>query len=96
MSLVGHEPKISRKLKTTYGFVSHFYEGLAKVCKDGKEFHIHPDGQPAYENRFDYVGCFHEGKAWARNGDEYFRIDRNGNCLDELTCGARSNSTPSE
>ncbi len=56
--------------------VSH--EGLASAEKDGQMFHIHPDGTPAYEGCFNFVGDFHEGLARARKGAWWFHIRRDG------------------
>lgn len=46
----------------------------------GKAFHVHRDGSPAYESRWDYVHMFDpmSGLAWARRGDEAFEIDMKG------------------
>lgn len=46
----------------------------------GKSFHIKRNGTPAYESRWDYVDMFDPmcSLAWARRGDEAFRIDTRG------------------
>jgi hypothetical protein len=49
--------------------VYYFSEGLAHVKKDGEGFHIRSDGSPAYEERYNSVGPFSEGLAWAVGKD---------------------------
>lgn len=52
-----------------------FYKGeyLAQAKKDGKWFHIHPNGSPTYAERYDYVSFFCEGRtrAW-KDGKKFY------------------------
>ena len=48
--------------------------GLAPVKKDGKWFHIRPDGTPVYEQRYTRTFGFYEGRAAVQMGDEWFHI----------------------
>ncbi|MBI2098321.1 MAG: WG repeat-containing protein [Candidatus Wildermuthbacteria bacterium] len=68
------------KLLGQYDFVDRFFEGLARVGKDGKQFHVRLDGTPAYEERYDCVSPFFsvEGLAWAREAGQWFHIRRDG------------------
>jgi len=75
--------KLSRKeLLKKYDFVSSFLKGLAWVGKDGKQFHVHPDGTPAYKERYDSVGPFLGGIAWVKKDGEEFHIYPNGTIAD--------------
>ena len=65
-----------------YDCVGHFREDLAPVRKDGQEFHIHPDGSPAYEARFDFVEAFSEGLALVEKDGEWFHIRPDGTRAD--------------
>jgi len=66
------------ELLEMYDFVSPFSEELARVQKDGKWFHIHPNGEPAYEERYDNVGLFFEGLAQAQKDNKWFHIHPDG------------------
>ena len=76
----------SEAWKQHYDSVGGFNEGLARVEKGNEWFHIRPDGEPAYTERFDSVEVFHEGLAedfseglaQARMGDECFHIRPDG------------------
>ena len=75
--------ELSRKeLLKKYDSVSHFSEGLAWVVKDGKEFHIYPDGTPAYEERYDFAYSFSEGLAWVVKDGKEFHIHPDGTRVD--------------
>ena len=60
-----------------------FSEGLAWVRKNGKEFHITPDGKPAYEERYDWVGSFSNGVTRVRKDKKEFHITPDGKPLYE-------------
>jgi len=53
------------------------------VKKDNQWFHITPDGQPAYRERYLAVGNFWNGKAFvvSISGKKSFYIDKNGNII---------------
>ena len=54
---------------------NNFFDGLKRAIDDeGKFFHVHPDGTPAYEERYDYVENFHEGLACVMQNEEHFHI----------------------
>jgi len=72
------ETKTRAELLEMYDFVGLFSEGLAQAYKDGKWFHVHPNGIPAYEQRYDWVGSFHRGTAWVRKNNKWIRIRHNG------------------
>ena len=75
------ETLTKEELCQKYGFdhVDSFSEGLARVIKDGLEFHIEPDGRPTYEEKFEFVGHFSEGLAQVmRRPYEQFHIKPNG------------------
>ena len=61
-----------------YGYVGPFVEGLARVRKNGRWFHIKPNGKPAYKRRYDFVDSFLEGLAWAIKGGQAFYIGPDG------------------
>lgn len=50
--------------------------------KDGRWFHIRPDGSPSYEARFELVGHFPEGLAQAMNDGQWFHIRHDGSRAD--------------
>ena len=54
-------------------------EGLISAMDTKGQFHIRPDGSPAYRERFRTVGSFHEGLAFVedKNGN-WFHIHTNG------------------
>jgi hypothetical protein len=54
-------------------------EGLRLAGQDGKEFHIRPDGTPAYEEQFDAAEPFRpDGQARVMNGHDRFDIRPDG------------------
>lgn len=55
-------------------------EGLISAMDTQGQFHIHPDGTPAYKKRFQTVGSFHEGLAVAqeKDTDNWFHIHPDG------------------
>ena len=56
-----------------------FHEGLASVIsKDQGWLHIYPDGTPAYKERYDYAGDFHEGLAEVYSDQGCFHIHLDG------------------
>ena len=74
--------KTRKQLLKMYDHVGRFSEGLAPVQKDGKFFHIRPDGTPVYKQRYDYVGNFFKGLARALKGDQWFWIRPDGTVAD--------------
>lgn len=48
--------------------------GLAPVKRDGKWFHIGPDGMPVYEQRYTRTFGYYEGRAAVQMGDKWFHI----------------------
>jgi len=71
-----------KQLLERYDHVGSFSEGLARARKDGQEFHIRPDGNPAYEQRYDYVDTFSEGLARVRKDGQGFHIRPDGTRAD--------------
>lgn len=62
-----------------YDFVDNFSGGLARAQLAGKWFHIRPDGQPAYSQRYLFVGNFFDEKlAMARDERGYLHINKDG------------------
>lgn len=53
-------------------------DGISVASKDGKWFHIFPDGSRLYEEEYDYVRIFHDGLATAVENGQYFHITRDG------------------
>ena len=72
----------AEELSRMYDSVGPFHEGLAWVKENGKQFHIRPDGTPAYEQRYDSVGLFHEGLTRAKKDGEWFHIRPDGTRVD--------------
>jgi len=70
------------ELLKSYVSVGGFREGLALVVKDGKWFHIRPDGKPAYEQRFDQAGIFINGTAAVTLNGRQLRIRHDGTPAD--------------
>jgi hypothetical protein len=69
------------QIKKQFGYddVSPFFEGLARVRKDGQRFHIRRNGQPAYSEKYEYVDSFSEGlAACARKKGQWFHIRPDG------------------
>ena len=58
--------------------LSFHYPGLAPAKKDGKWFHIKPDGTPAYAMKYDRVLGFYEQRAAVKKGKDWFHIRPNG------------------
>ena len=69
------------KKKYSYEDAGSFSEGLAWVRKKGKEFHITPDGKPAYKEKYDWVGSFSNGVTRVRNNRKEFHIGTDGKPL---------------
>ena len=68
-----------KELREMYDFVGFFsQEGLALVRKGKEFFHIHVDGTPAYEQRYDDAGPFSEGLARVIKDGECFHIHTDG------------------
>jgi hypothetical protein len=59
-----------------FGAPGVFFEGLA-VAKEGTH-HILENGEPAYLERYDLVETFQDGLAWAKKGQVWVRINRQG------------------
>lgn len=78
------ETKTRAELLETYDFVGSFFEGLAQAYNDGKWFHIHLNGIPAYKQRYDWVGPFYRGTAWVRKNGKWIRIRHNGTEMDDV------------
>jgi len=74
--------KTRAELLEMYSYVGPFVEGLACARKDGKEFHIRPDGTPAYEGRYEFVNPFQGGKALVYKNEECFYIRSDGTRVD--------------
>ena len=55
-----------------------FYEGLARVIRDGRIGYVGKDGQPAFEATFDVGESFSEGRAAVLIDDAWGYIDRSG------------------
>lgn len=77
---------VQEELKKKCGFelVGGESCGFHWVISNGKEFHVKPDGTPAYPQRFKWVGPFKErgGKVTAIVFDDdgkAFKIDTEGN-----------------
>ncbi len=77
------------KKKFNYDFVGSFPIKSTRTSKldsvvlivasqNRKEFHILPNGEPAYSERYDWVGSFSEGLAVVNIKNEYFHILPNG------------------
>jgi len=70
-----------RQIRETFGYDyvdDSFSGGLASARKVKEWFHIRPDGQPAYQERYDDVSPFSEGLAWAEKDGKWFHIRPNG------------------
>ncbi len=66
-----------------YPIVGNAYEGLISVGINGKYFHVRQeDGEPAYEQRFDWVEDFHNGLAPVKKNGESFNIRPDGTRVD--------------
>ncbi len=67
------------KKKFRYDFVSDdILGGFHRARKDGRHFHILPDGRRAYKADYDEVAAFSEGLAVARKDGKFFHILPNG------------------
>lgn len=56
---------------------------LTVCCQYNKFFHVNESYEPVYEERYDWVGNFHDGRARAQKGNESFYIDTNGKRIGE-------------
>ena len=79
------EIKIEKKTKIKsyykmkkYDNVGDFYEGLARIKKDGDYGFINKKGEEVVELKYDDVGDFHEGLAWIKNYIYYGFINKEG------------------
>ena len=74
-------------LHTRYKFAGKpSEEGLIAVCDENDLwFHITCDLEPAYKNRFTWVGRFRNGKATASVEKKNYSIDVRGNILHNKT-----------
>ena len=71
------------RLMKRYGYVGHFFEGLARALEGIKWLHIKPDGTPAYKKRFDWVSAFSsDGRASALENGRLFYINHDGEEVD--------------
>ena len=61
------------ELSRMYSSLDPFNEGLARVRSGHECFHIHPDGAPTYEQRYEDVGSFSEGLARVRERPDIFK-----------------------
>jgi len=83
---------ISRdKLRAMYSIVGPFIEEMARARLHNKEFHIHPNGNPVYHEKYDWVGPFVGGFALVGNGNpgcagEWFKIDKTGKVSEKGSC----------
>lgn len=67
------------ELLKKYDEVGSFYRDLAPARKGNGWLHIHSNGEPAYEERYDDVDSFsQEGLALVRKGEEWFKIRPDG------------------
>lgn len=77
------ETLTKEELLKKYDLVGDFYEGLATAEKNKEQFHIKPDGAPAYPERYKFVGDFNKGLARViQNGKEFY-INQNGDIIDK-------------
>lgn len=68
----------NRALPLWCGDAGCFWEGLAVAEDRGKWFHVLASGEPAYEERFEKVEYFQQGRAWAKKNGKWIIIDRQG------------------
>jgi len=84
--------KLSRdQLRAKYAFVGPFMDERARARDKGREFHILENGEPAYPEKYDWVGPYVGGYAYVGNGKpgrtaEWFRVDKNGVVAEKGTC----------
>lgn len=78
-------------LKIIYSEVEGESEGLIIVCdKNGLWFYVHPDGTPAFPERYVDLSPFRDGLAWVcRGNDEWAQIDHEGKVKSEWISGKR-------
>ena len=65
----------------SFGYVSRFQEGLAvarEIYSDSHRYHIKPNGEPAYRQRYSSVGLFFSGLADAQDKSGWCHIRSNG------------------
>jgi len=66
-----------------YPTVGNVSEGLISVGLNGKFFHVRKeDGEPAYEEKFDWAEDFHNGLALVQKNGESFHISPDGKRVD--------------
>ncbi len=58
--------------------------GVALVVVDDVWFYIAPDGQPAFEGRYQFAESFHQDRAYVLCDDEHQIIDPQGNIVARL------------
>lgn len=69
-----------KRFVSTFGF----YDNLAAVEDEMGWYHIHPDGTPAYTQRYSWCGNFQHKVCVVKNmQQEYFHIDSHGHSLYE-------------
>lgn len=67
------------KLHEHISIAGSFINGFTRVTlKNGKSLHLNVAGKPSYKSRYDIVGDFYEGRAWAILNGKYFHIDYAG------------------
>ena len=64
-----------------FGEPGVFFEGLA--IANERTHHILENGEPAYLERYDLVETFQNGLAWAKKGQAWVRINRQGQEVQE-------------
>ena len=70
------------ELRERFDYVGILSEGLARVRKSNKWWHIRSDGSAVYEERFDLVGSFSKGLAWVQRGGKKWHIRPDGSHAD--------------
>jgi hypothetical protein len=71
------------KTKFGYDFVGEFHEGFARVKKGTRWFHIRPDGEPLYKEKWDSISNFHCGVAMVVEDGNEILINSTGDVLPE-------------
>ncbi len=61
-----------------YDYTASFREGLARVRRGDREYHIQHSGRRAYQADFEEVGNFSEGVAPARDEKGWFHVCHDG------------------
>ena len=63
-----------------------FYEGLSAVVSEDGWLHVLPNGNPAYPNRWAWVGNYQNGRCPARDAEGRYRhLDRHGRPVGDRT-----------